>query len=78
MQSIIQFLDYLDDVYNDQELDTLEYAWSYFLSAYGNWYKEPYLKAQLELHSPYKITYKKAHKRLYIVVDFERGKDERD
>ena len=78
MQSIKQFIDYLDDVYNDQELDKLEYAWNYFLSAYGNWHKEPYLKEQLELHSPYKITYKKAHKRLYIVVDFERGNDERD
>ena len=78
MQSIKQFIDYLNDVYNDQELDTLEYGWNYFIGAYGNWYKEPYLKEQLVLMSPYKITYKKRDKRLYIVVDFERGNDERN
>ena len=78
MQSIQQFIDYLNDVYNDQELDTLEYSWDVFIGAYGNWHKAPVLKRHLEKHSPYKITYKKAHKRLYIVVDFERGNDERD
>jgi len=73
MQSIIQFLNYLDDVYNDQELEELNYAWSYFLSAYGNWHKEPYLKQELKRLSPYKITYKKEYNRRFMNIDFERG-----
>ena len=74
MQSMIQFLDYLDSVYNDHELDTLEYGWNYFVLAYGSHYKETYLKRELKLMSPYKITYKIKNNTKFMVIDFERNK----